>query len=111
MAIMGDVVLIYFEDQPSFFARIEDISSDRKRDWYQVKLLVLQMPLTEALWILREEYINGEPFTMNGHKIRIEKVPGPQRCEPKNLPCDNDLKKGDAPANDKVISIFDRKSC
>lgn len=110
MATIGDLVLIYFEDQPSFFARIEDISSDRKRDWYQVKFLVLQMPLTEALWILREEYINGEPFTMNGRRIRIEKVPRFHGCEPKSLPSDNDLKKSDAPANHKVISIFDRKS-
>ena len=110
MATTGDVVLIYFEDQPSFFARIENISSDRKRDWYQVKLLVLQMPLTETLWILREEYINGEPFTMNGHRIRIEKVTGPQSCKPKNLPSDNDFKKKDTSANRKVISIFDRKS-
>ena len=110
MATIGDLVIIYCEDQPSFFARIEDISSDRKRDWYQVKFLVLQMPLTEALWILREEYINGEPFTMNGHRIRIEKVPGLQECEPKSLVSNNNLKQNEAPANHKVISIFERKS-
>jgi hypothetical protein len=62
MANTGDVVLIYCEEQPAFFARIEDISSDPKRDWYQVRLLVLQVPLTEVLWILRDEYINGEAF-------------------------------------------------
>lgn len=109
MTTIGDVVLIYIEDQPSFFARIENISSDRKQDWYQIKLLVLQIPLTEVLWILREEYINGEPFTMNGHRIRIVKVQGLQGGEIKNLSSDNDLKKGNAPANNKVISIFDRK--
>ena len=111
MTNIGDLFLIYFEDQPSFFARIENISSDSKRDWYQVKLLILQNPLTEALWILREEYINGEQFTMHGHRIRIERVPEPQGCEPKNLPSGNDLKKGKAHANNKVISIFDRKTC
>lgn len=109
MATVGDVVLIYCEEQPAFFARIEDISSDRKRDWYQVRLLVLQIPLTEALWIVRDEYINGEAFTMDGRRIRIEKVAGPQGAESESLPADSDFRKKDAGVNDKVISIFDRK--
>jgi len=109
MATIGDVVLIYCEEEPVLFARIEDISNDRKRDWYQVRLLVLQIPLTEALWILRDEYINGEAFTMNERRIRIEKVTGPQGPEPESLPSDSDFTKKDAPVNDKVISIFDRK--
>jgi hypothetical protein len=37
-----DIVLIYFEDQPVTFARIEKISQDIKKDWYHVKLLMLQ---------------------------------------------------------------------
>ena len=105
MATIGDVVLIYCEEQPAFFARIEDISADRKRDWYQVRLLVLQIPLTEAVWILRDVYIDGEAFTMNGRRIKIEKVTG-QRDR---LPSDSDFRKRDDPINDKVISIFDRK--
>jgi len=109
MATVGDVVLIYCEEQPAFFARIEDISSDRKRDWYQVRLLVLQIPLTEALWIVRDEYINGEAFTMDGRRIRIEKVTGAQGAEPESLPADSDFRRKDAGVNDKVISIFDRK--
>ena len=109
MATIGDVVLIYCEEEPAFFARIEDISSDRKRDWYQVRLLVLQIPLTEVLWIIRDEYINGEAFTMDGRRIRIEKVTGVQRDAAANLPTDSDLGKKDAGVNDKVISIFDRK--
>ena len=76
MATIGDVVLIYREEQPAFFARIEDISADRKPDWYQVRLLMFQIPLTEATWILREEYINGEAFTINSKSIRMEKITG-----------------------------------
>jgi len=109
MATIGDVVLIYCEDQPAFFARIEDISNDRKRDWYQVRLLVLQIPLTEAVWILRDEYINGEAFTMNGRRIKIEKVTRPLGPQPESLSSDSDFRKKDAAVNDKVISIFDRK--
>ena len=109
MATIGDIVLIYHEEKPAFFARIEDITSDRKRDWYQVRLLVLQVPLTEALWILRDEYINGEAFTINGRMIRIEKVTVPKGQDPESLPSDGDFRNKPAIVNDKVISIFDRK--
>ncbi len=76
MASMGDIVLVYKDDGPVFFARIEDICADRKPGWYQVKLLVLQVPVVETVWILRETYINGETFTMNGTAIRLEQVRG-----------------------------------
>jgi hypothetical protein len=33
MAKENDVVLIYLEDQPISFARIEEISPDFKKDW------------------------------------------------------------------------------
>jgi hypothetical protein len=48
---------------------------------------------------------------MNERRIRIEKVTGPQSQSPKpeSLPSDSDFRKKDAPVNDKVISIFDRK--
>ena len=39
MAKENDVVLIYLEDQPIVFARIEEIFPDIKKDWYHVKLL------------------------------------------------------------------------
>ena len=111
MPTTGDVVLISFEEQPAFFARIEDIASDRKRDWYQVRLLVLQVPLTEVLWILRDEYLNGEAFTMNGRSLRIETVTTPKGRVPgaASLPSDGDPGEKDASVRDKVISIFDRK--
>lgn len=109
MATIGDVVLIYCEEEPASFARIEDIAADQKRDWYQVRLLVLQVPLTETTWTLRDEYINGVVFTMNGRRIRMERVTGGERPEQERLPPDSDLNKKDTPVDDKVISIFDRK--
>ena len=78
MAATGDIVLVYYEDEPAFFARIEDVTPDYKPHWFQVKLLVLQIPIIEIVWILREEYIKGVPFTMEGHTIRMELVTGPQ---------------------------------
>jgi len=109
MASTGDVVLLYHNEQPAFFAQIQDVSPDHKRDWYQVKLLVLQVPLTEVTWVLKEEYINGEIFTMDGDSVRIEKVTGSgvEAGDPK--PSGRGSVGKDNLAGGKVISIFDRK--
>jgi hypothetical protein len=74
----NDVVLIHFEDKPLMFARIEEILPDAKPDWYHVKLLMLQIPLQVVTWILRDAYIDGDEFTMSGHKMRLEKVICPE---------------------------------
>jgi hypothetical protein len=70
----GEVVLIYYQDQPAVFARIEAIEPDVKKDWYQVTLLLLTLPTQVVTWILRESYINGAPFTMGGTPVRMENV-------------------------------------
>jgi len=70
----GDLILIYYEDQPTIFARIESIEPDVKRHWYQVTLLVLSIPSQVVTWILREAYIDGTPFTMGGKAVRLEAV-------------------------------------
>lgn len=85
MAIIGDIVLVYYEDEPAFFARIEDITPDRKPHWFHVKLLVLQIPIIEIVWILREEYIKGAAFTIGGQSIRMEPVTGPREAVPHDI--------------------------
>ncbi len=77
MATENDIVLIYLEENPMAFARIEGILPDAKPDWYHVKLLVLQVPLQVVTWILRDIYINGETFQMNGKAMRLELVEAP----------------------------------
>ena len=74
MNIEGDLVLIYYKDTPGVYARIEKIEADVKKDWYQVTLLLLTIPHQVITWILREEYINGQVFTMGGNSMRIEKI-------------------------------------
>ncbi|MFH1077173.1 MAG: hypothetical protein V1753_10170 [Pseudomonadota bacterium] len=74
--VSGDIVLVFQEERPSFFARVEDIQPDQRRGWYQVKLLVLQVPLSEVTWILRKEYIQGVSFTMGGERVRLQRVEG-----------------------------------
>ena len=53
MAREGDVVLIYHEDNPSVFARVEDIRPDMKKDWYHITLLLLTIPTQMVTWILK----------------------------------------------------------
>jgi hypothetical protein len=104
----NDLVLIYLEDNPSVFARIEDIQPDSKRGWFHVKLLMLQIPPQVISWILRDVYINGEEFTMNGKKMKMEKVISPESIEKPENPVKNDtIKKKTNRA--KVISISDAK--
>jgi len=74
MATINDIVLIHLEDDPIFFARIEDIQPDHKKDWFQIKLLMLQIPLQTVTWILKDAYINGDDFFMGGKKMRLEPV-------------------------------------
>ena len=81
MAVENDIVLIHHEDQPVLFARIESILPDNKPDWYHVKLLLLKSPLQVVTWILRDAYIGGHEFTMNGQRMRLEKVVAPKEAE------------------------------
>ena len=78
MTLEGDLVLVYIRGKPAFFARIEQIGEDVKPGWFQVKLLVLQIPLVVVTWILREAYINGEEFTMGGHPVTLARVVCPE---------------------------------
>jgi hypothetical protein len=70
----GDLVLIYYEDNPAVYARIESVEPDIKKSWYQVTILLLTVPAQTVTWILREEYINGALFTMGGRSMRLERV-------------------------------------
>jgi hypothetical protein len=83
MAREGDVILVYYQEKPSVYARIELIEPDIKKDWYQLTLLILSVPAQTVTWILREEYINGAPFTMGGTPMRLEEV--------KKVSLENDL--------------------
>lgn len=110
MATENDVVLIYFEEKPAGFARIEEILPDAKPNWYHVRLLLLQLPLQSVTWILRDAYINGETFTMNGNQMRLEMVVAPPVEDQDEAAPHNGGKKEDARANGgKVISLSDLK--
>ena len=111
MTQVNDVVLIFFEDTPAGFARVEDISPDIKKDWYHITLLLLQIPLQTVTWILKDVYIEGAEFTMNGNRMRIEKVAAPEepdQTDQKKLP-EEKKEKQKSSKTGKVISFTDRK--
>ena len=113
MTTENDIVLIYFEDQPLGFARVEQILADNKPDWYHVKLLMLQVPLQVVTWILRDRYIAGDEFTMNGKRMRLERVVCPESLPEKEE--DAPGTQGDRPASSSpngratVISLKDKR--
>ncbi|HDZ24724.1 MAG TPA: hypothetical protein ENH70_09340 [Desulfobacteraceae bacterium] len=74
MVSEGDLVLVYYQDQPAVYARIEYIDPDIKKDWYQVTLQLLTIPSQTVTWILRASYIDGAPFTMGGKAMHLEEV-------------------------------------
>lgn len=118
----NDIVLIYLEDKPMTFARIEEITADHKPNWFHVKLMMLQVPLQVVSWILKDVYINGDEYTMGGQRMRLERVECPDTLEGDADDQDED-ENGDreiqekektetAPASEgesKVISFMDRK--
>ncbi|MBA3010790.1 MAG: hypothetical protein KKF12_20370 [Proteobacteria bacterium] len=93
MATIKDVILIYLEDSPVSFARVESILPDAKKDWYQIKLLMLQIPMQTVTWILKDAYINGEQFHMNGKKMKLEVVECPNEDPSLSFPGDTREKK------------------
>ena len=73
-----------------------------------MRLLLLQMPVQVVTWILRDAYIDGGEFTMNGKRMRLEKVQVPaETAAPGTLPEPKAQAKDSAGA--KVISLADLK--
>jgi hypothetical protein len=111
MAAINDLVLIHIDNKPGFYARLEDISPDVKPGWWQVKLLALSFPLQIFTWILDGNQIDGDPFTMGGTPVRIDKVVAP--VEEKDSD-DSEDKPGPAAVKrqktgTKVVSLAERK--
>lgn len=111
MSTENDIVLIYFEDKPLAFGRIEAIWADHKPGWYHVRILLLQVPLQVVTWILRDAYINGEPFTMNGKPMRLERVVAPTTDEggEESPDVQKTRKPAAKPTDAKVINLSDLK--
>lgn len=112
MATIHDLVLVHVDKKPGFYARIDDISPDVKKGWWVVKLLVLTFPLQVYTWILDESQIDGEPFTMGGTPLMLEKLESPVQPE-ETLPAPSKKTVSAAEQSEterpKVVSLLDRK--
>ncbi|MFC1822498.1 hypothetical protein ACFL9T_07305 [Thermodesulfobacteriota bacterium] len=103
--IEGDVILVYYQDEPAVYARIEAIEPDVKKDWYQLTLTLLTFPSQAVTWILRGEYINGSPFTMGGQSMRLEAVQRPPMQEAAENEGPSSTERKDAAKPAKVIPL------
>jgi hypothetical protein len=116
----GDIVLIHHQNNPVVYARVEEITADVKPGWWHLRLLVLQVPSREVVWILRDEYIDGAEFTMDGEAMRLEPLGPPAAAsaapavptdaEPSpaggETPSDQT---GPAAEDDKVVDLAERR--
>ncbi len=86
MAGINDLVLVYVDNKPGFYARINDINPDVKKGWYQVELLVLTVPPQTLTWILEDAHILGDEFTMGGTPVKLVVVPPKPPSTPQTPP-------------------------
>jgi hypothetical protein len=93
---IGDIKLVHHNNNPVVYARVEEISADVKPGWWQVRLMILQVPAREVTWILRDEYIDGGEFTMDGEPMQLKPVAPPQPVSLSEAPEDIDLEDGSA---------------
>ena len=107
-----EVVLIYVEKEPSFFARVEKIQPDLKKGWWRVTFLVLNIPLTNIHWTIDDEQLRGSDFTMGGVRVRIERVEsaGPDNdMKPLKHESDDSSNKNQT-GSATIISLTDRQA-
>lgn len=98
-----ELVLVYVEDKPAFYGRVEAITADVKKKWWRVKFLFLTMPPQVTTWIIDDDQIRGADFTMGGTPIRIEKVHIPAEAPEPDQPPEEE--EGSARKTARVLSL------
>jgi hypothetical protein len=98
MLAVNDLVLVHLDRQPAFYARINEISPDVKKGWHQVELLLLTLPSQTLIWILDNDHLQGEEFTMGGQPVQLVLVPPKPAPEPEKP-------KSSVPGKGKVIEL------
>ena len=102
MLAVNDLVLVHLDRQPAFYARINDITPDVKKGWHQVELLLLTFPPQTLVWILDNDHLQEEEFTMGGQPVQLVLVP------PKPVP-ELEKPKSPGPRPGKVIELPRKK--
>jgi hypothetical protein len=65
--------------------------------------------LQTVTWILKDAYINGEEFQMNGKRMRLEKIHAPKETPAFSRDPDTNQKETDVSKTDNIISFADLK--
>lgn len=101
----NDVCIIYVNDLPQGFIRIESIESDIKPGWYSVKFIELLFPIKVNTWKIDEEHLKGADINMKGFKFNLQ----PLMCQvdKKNSVDNEDTNKTN---NCDVINFMDWKN-
>lgn len=68
----NDVCIIYVNDLPQGFIRIESIEPDSKPSWYNVQFIELLFPLRVTKWKIDEEHLKGADINMKGFKFNLQ---------------------------------------
>ena len=98
----GEVLLVYMNDEPTFFTRVESINPDAKKGWWQLTLLILALPLKIMTWTLDSDQMRGQTFTLKGVPVEIRRVQAPAAG---NFTKSHDMNSRSSDNN--VISMFD----
>lgn len=109
---VNDIVLVFVDKKPGFYARIDEIVPDVKPGWWQVRLLVLTFPLQVFTWILDDFQIEGADFTMGGTPIRLEPVVSPvdeENPAEEEKPGGQSEPQRQEQSSSKVVSLADRR--
>ena len=77
MFYAGEVILVYVNEEPTFFARVEEVMPDQRKGWWNLTFTMLTIPLQRVTWILDDEQMRGQNFTMNGVPMQISRVEAP----------------------------------
>lgn len=112
MTKINDVVLIYVDGKPGFYARVDDIVPDEKPGWWQVQLLVLTFPIQTFNWILDEYQLEGADFTMGGTPLRLTEIVAPKKEEERKILEQEEERKKNALKESvgvKVVSLADHR--
>jgi hypothetical protein len=70
---------------------------------------MLQIPLQVVTWILRDRYITGDEFTMNGQRVRLERIVCPETDRKDADPSEDDPDEAPAENGARVISLKDKR--
>ena len=98
-----EVVLVFINEEPAFFARVENVKPDIKKKWWQLTLLMLTIPLKTIQWKLDDDQMRGHPFTMKSVPMQIRRVERPQE---EYAPPSHETKPENN-SSSNVISLFD----